>query len=62
MNSASFLSSSSSGSSSGGSPPSPRRKMRRLEDFYEVINLINDDLTLYCHLFICETIVFDKSN
>jgi len=62
MNSTSFLSFYSNGSSSGGSLPSPPRKMRRLEDFYEVINPIDDDLTLYCLLFICETIVFDKSN
>jgi len=28
---------------------------------YEVINLIDDDLILYCHLDTCEPIVFEKA-
>ena len=62
MNLTSHLSSFSSGSSNSGSPLSPPRKTRSLDDLYEVTNLINDDLTLYCHLAIYESIVFEKAN
>ena len=62
MNLTSPLSSSFSGSSNSGSPLSPPRKMRSLDDLYEVTNVINDDLTLYCHLAINEFIVFEKAN
>jgi len=61
MNSTLHLSFSSSRSSSSGSPPSPPWKMRSLDDMYEVINLIDDDLILYCHLDTCEPIVFEKA-
>jgi hypothetical protein len=35
--------------------------MRSLDDLYEVTNPIDDNLTLYCHLAICESIVFENS-
>jgi len=35
--------------------------MKSLDDLYEVINAIDNNLTLYCHLAICESIVFEKS-
>lgn len=60
MNSTSILSSSSSESSSIDNPPSPPRKMRSFKDLYEVINPIDVGLILYCHLFTCETIMFEK--
>jgi hypothetical protein len=53
-------SSSSNESSSSGTPPSPPKKMRSLDDIYEVTNPI-DDVTLYCHLAICDTIVFEET-
>jgi len=45
-------------SSSNGTPPSPPRKMMSLDDLYGVINPI-DDVTLYCHLATCDTIMFE---
>ena len=53
----SSTSSSSSESSSGGTSP---RKMRSLDDLYEVINPIYNDVTLYCHLATCDLIVFEE--
>ena len=53
-------SSSSNESSSSGIPLSPPRKMRSLDDLYEVTNLI-DDVTLYYHLTPCDTIVFKEA-
>jgi hypothetical protein len=61
LTSPSSLSFSSNESSNSGIPPSPLRKMRSLDDLYEVTNPIDDNLTLYCHLAICESIVFEKS-
>jgi hypothetical protein len=43
-------SSSSNESSSNGTPPSPPRKMRSLNDLYEIANPIDNDVTLYCYL------------
>jgi len=51
--------SSSNESSSSGIPPSPPKKMRSLDDLYDVTNFIND-VTLYCHLATCDTIVFEE--
>jgi hypothetical protein len=51
-------SSSSNESLSSGTPPSSPSKMRSLDDLYEVTNFI-DDVTLYCHLATCDTIVFE---
>jgi len=53
-------SSSSNESSSSGTPPSPPKKMRSFDDLYEVTNPI-DDVTLYYHLAICDTIVFEET-
>jgi hypothetical protein len=61
MVSSSHLSSSSSESSSNGTPPSPSKKMRSLDDLYEVANFIDDDVTLYCHLAIYNPIVFEEA-
>jgi hypothetical protein len=60
INSTSPLSSSSKESSSSGSPPSPPRKMMSLDDLYEVINHIDDDVTLYCHLATCDPMMFEE--
>ena len=61
MNSTSPLSSSfSNRSSSNDSLLSSSRKMRSLDDLYKIINPIDDDLSLYYHLIICESIVFVK--
>jgi hypothetical protein len=60
MNSTSHLSSSSRGSSSNGSPPRPPRKMMILDDLYEVTNPIDDDVTLYYHLAICDPTMFEE--
>jgi hypothetical protein len=63
MSSTSSSSSSSSSyneSLSSGTPPSPLRKMRSLDDLYEVFNPI-DDGTLYCLLTTCDTIVFEEA-
>jgi len=46
-------------SSSSGTSPSLPRKMKSLDDLYEVINPI-DDVTLYCHLTTYDTIVFEE--
>jgi hypothetical protein len=46
-----------SGSSSSGTPS---RKMRNLDDLYEITNSINDDVILYCHLAICDPIVLGE--
>jgi len=35
--------------------------MRSLDDLYEVMNPINDDIILYYHLTIYEPIVFKKA-
>ena len=51
-------STSSNESLSNGTPPSSPRNMRSLDDLYKVTNLIND-VTLYCHLATCDTIVFE---
>jgi len=40
-----------------GTPP---RKMRRLDDLYEVTNPIVYDVTLYCHLATYDFIVFEE--
>jgi hypothetical protein len=53
-------STSSNENSSSGTPPNPSRKMRSLDDLYEVTNHI-DDVTLYCHLATCDTTVFKKA-
>jgi hypothetical protein len=58
--SSTFSSSSSNESSSSGIPLSPPRKMRSLNDLYEVTNLI-DDVTLYYHLTTCDTIMFEEA-
>jgi ATP-dependent Clp protease adapter protein ClpS len=47
-------------SSNSDTPPSPPRKMRSLDDLYEVTNL-NDDVTLYCYLATCDLIVFETT-
>jgi len=60
MKSTSLISFSSSGSLWIDSPPSPPRKIKSLDGLYEITNPINDDLTLYYHLTICEPIVFEK--
>ena len=60
MNSTSLLSSSSRESSSSGSPSSPPRKMMSLDDLYAITNLIDDDLTLYCHFATCDPIMFEE--
>ena len=63
MSSISSSSSSSfsfSGSLSIGSPLSPQRNIGSLDDLYWVTNLIND-VKLYCHLVICDSIVFKKA-
>ena len=52
-------SSSSNESSSNGTPPSPPRKMRSLNDLYEINNPIDNDVTLYCYLAIYP-IVFEE--
>jgi len=52
--------SSSNESSSSGTPSSLSRKMRSLDDLYEVTNHI-DDVTLYCYLATCDTIVFEEA-
>jgi hypothetical protein len=44
-------------SSSSGTPP---RKMRNLNELYEVTNSIND-VALYCHLATCEIIMFEEA-
>jgi len=46
-----------SGISSSGTRP---RKMMSLEDLYKVTNTI-DDVTLYCHLTVCDLIVFETT-
>ena len=61
MNSTSHLSYSSSESLSSGSPPSPPRKMKSFDDLCEIINSIDDDLTLYYYLVTCKHIVFGKA-
>jgi hypothetical protein len=43
-----------------GTPPSPPKKMRRLDDLYEVTNPIVYDVTLYCHLATYDPIVFEE--
>jgi hypothetical protein len=43
-----------------GTPSSLPRKMRRLDNLYEVTNPIVDDVTLYCHLATCDPIVFEE--
>jgi len=45
-------------SSSSGTPLSSPRKMMSLDDLYGVTNPI-DDVTLYCHLAKCDTIMFE---
>jgi len=57
----SSASSSSSESSSSGTPPSPPRKMRSLDDLYEVTNPIDNDVTLNCHLATCDSIMFEEA-
>jgi hypothetical protein len=64
MNSNSPLSSSSSKSSSSDNPPNPQRKMKSLDYLYEVTNpidSIDNDLTLYYHLAMCELIAFEEA-
>jgi hypothetical protein len=56
----SLTSSSSNESSSSGTPLNLPRKMKSLDDLYEVTNLIND-ITLYCHLTTCDTTVFEEA-
>jgi hypothetical protein len=56
----STFSSSSSESSSNGTPPSLPKKMRSLNDLYEVTNPIDNDVTLYCHLATCDPIMFEE--
>jgi hypothetical protein len=58
--SSSPLFSSSSESSSSGNPSSPPKRMRSLEALYDVTTLIDDDVTLYCHLATCDPIVFKE--
>jgi len=53
-------SSSSNEISSNGTPPSSPRKIKSLDDLYEVTNHI-DDITLYFHLATCDTIVFEEA-
>jgi len=50
----------SNGSSSSGNPQSLLRKMRSLDNIYEVTNLIDDDVTLYYHLATSDLIVFEE--
>jgi len=52
------ISFSSSKSSNSGTPP---RKMRSLDNLYEVTNHIDNDVTLYYYLATCDTIVFEKA-
>jgi hypothetical protein len=52
--------SSSNGNSNSGTPPGPPRKMRSLDDLYEVTNPI-DDIKLYCHLATFNPIVFEEA-
>jgi hypothetical protein len=54
-------SSSSSKSLSSGTPPSLPKKIKNLNDLYEITNHIDDNVTLYCHLIICDPIVFKES-
>jgi hypothetical protein len=61
INSTSHLSYSSSESLSSSSPPSPPRKMKSFDDLCEIINSIDDDLTLYYYLVTCKHIVFGKA-
>jgi hypothetical protein len=56
----SSTSSSSNRNSNSGTPPSPPRKMRSLDDSYEVTNLI-DDVKLYCHHATFNPIVFEEA-
>jgi hypothetical protein len=56
----SSTSSSSNESSNSGTSPSLLRKIRSLDDLYEVTNPI-DDVTLYYHLVICDPIVFEET-
>jgi hypothetical protein len=60
MNSTSHLSFFSSRSSSSDSSLSSSKKIRSLDDLYKIINPIDDDLSLYCHLATCKSIVFVK--
>jgi len=53
----SSTSSSSGENSNNGTPP---RNMRSLDNLYEVSNPIYNDVTLYCHLAICDLIVFEE--
>ena len=50
----------SSGNLSSGTSSSPLRKMRSLNDLYEVTNPI-DDVILYGHLATCDHIVFEEA-
>lgn len=34
--------------------------MKSLDDLYKIINPIDDDLSLYCHLATCKSLVFVK--
>jgi hypothetical protein len=34
--------------------------MMSLDDLYEVINHIDDDVTLYCHLATCDPMMFEE--
>jgi hypothetical protein len=35
--------------------------MRSLDDLHKITNHIDDNVTLYCHLIICDPIVFKKA-
>jgi len=54
-------SSSSIESSSSGTPSSLPRKMRSLDDLYEVTNHIDNDVALYFHLVTYDSIVFEEA-
>jgi hypothetical protein len=56
----SYSSFSFSRSLSSGTPLSPPWKIKSLDNLYGVTNLI-DDVTLYSHLVICDSIVFKKA-
>ena len=61
MVSSSLLSFSSNGSLSSGSPSSSPRKMRSINELYEVTTPIDNDVTLYYHLAVYDPIVFKEA-
>jgi len=61
MSSLTLYSSSSSGSSSSGSPSSPPRRISSFDELYEVTTPIDNDVTLYFQLALCDSIVFEET-